>query len=150
MVLSGSPGKIAMKKQVEYLQRLFYDIWNDYGAVYLLVKYSTKSPIGERGFTDEEKKRGLVLLFNNKTNTTLDWDVEGNLDCVLAFGAQKEDVFIHHDDLVGVFSQEAGVQYLRNDMSEEPSAPSEGSAEPGEDRHVVSLSTFKKRKNKQE
>ncbi len=139
-----------MKKQVEYLKRLFYDIWNDYGAVYLLVKYSSKSTIGKRGFTDEEKKRGLVLLFNNNTNTTLDWDDKGNLNCVLAFGAQKEDVFIHHDDLLGVFSQEAGVQYLRNDMSEESVAPPEGADGQGEDKHVVSLSSFKKRKQKLE
>ncbi len=138
-----------MKKQVKYLQQLFYDLWDDFGAVYLLVKYSSKSTIGRRGFTDEEKKRGLVLLFNNKTNTMLDWDDEGNLTCVLAFGAQKEDVFIHYDDLLGVFSQEAGVQYLRNDMSEESTAPPEDAGH-GEDTHVVSLSTFKKRKNKHE
>ncbi len=139
-----------MKKQVEYLQRLFYDLWNDYGSVYLLVKYSIKSTIGGRGFTDEEKKRGLVLLFNSQTNTKLDWDDDGNLNCVLAFGTQKEDVFIHHDDLLGVFSQEAAVQYLRNDMSEEPAAPppKEASGQ-GDDTQVVSLSTFKKRKQKQ-
>ena len=87
-----------MKKQVEYLQRLFYDIWNDFGSVYLLVKYSSRTSIGERGFTEEEMKQGLVLVFNNKTNTKLDWDAEGNLTCVLAFGARREDVSIHHDD----------------------------------------------------
>ncbi len=40
-----------MKKQVEYFQRLFHDIWNDFGSVYLLVKYSEKTIIGTRGFT---------------------------------------------------------------------------------------------------
>jgi len=136
-----------MKKQVEYLQKLFYDIWNDFGSVYLLVAYSTRTSIGKRGFTAEEKKRGLVLVFNSKTSTTLDWDAEGNLACVLAFGERKEDVYIHHDDLLGVFSPEAGVQFLRDDMSNQPAASPETGAAHGDNKQVVSISKFKKRKS---
>ena len=135
-----------MKKQVEYLQRLFYDIWNDFGSVYLLVQYSGRTTIGKRGFTEEEKKQGLVLVFNNKTNAKLDWDAEGNLTCVLAFGARREDVSIHHDDLLGVFSREAGVRFIRSDGSGEPAASPEKDARQGDARQVVSLSDFKKRK----
>jgi len=134
-----------MKKQVEYLQKLFYDIWNDFGTVYLLVKYSGKTIIGKRGFTEEEMKRGLVLAFNNKTNTKLDWDAEGNISCILAFGTQKEDIYIHHDDLLGVFSTQAGVQFLRSDAGDEPAAP-ETDAGHGDVKQVVSMSDFKKRK----
>jgi len=136
-----------MKKQVEYLQRLFYDIWNDFGSVHLLVKYSSKTSIGKRGFTEEEMKRGLVLAFNSKTNNRLDWDAEGNLTCVLAFGERKEDVSIHHDDLLGVFSQEAGVQLLRSDTGNEPETSPDTGAWHGGDKHVVSISSFKKRKS---
>jgi len=135
-----------MKKQVAYLQKLFYDIWNDFGSVYLLVSYSSRTSIGKRGFTDEEKKHGLVLVFNNKTNAKLDWDGEGNLTCVLAFGARKEDVYIHSDDLLGVFSREAGVQFVRSDAAAEPPAPPEQDAGHGGSNQVVSLSSFKKRK----
>src|SRR5512147_2921422 len=135
-----------MKKQVEYLQKLFYDIWNDFGSVYLLVKYSERTRIGNRGFTDEEKRRGLVLVFNNKTSTKLEWDAEGDLTCVLAFGDRKEDVFIHHDDLRGVFSQDAGVQLLRSDIGSEAAAPPEP-ARQADEKQVVSLSNFKKRKS---
>jgi hypothetical protein len=135
-----------LKKQVEYLQKLFYDIWNDFGTVYLIVKYSTRTSIGNRGFTEEEKKKGLVLVFNNKTNATLKWDEDGNLGCVLAFGARKEEVFIHHDDLLGVFSQEAGVQLVRSDVSKEPAPAPEPEAGPVDGKQVVSLSDFKKRK----
>jgi hypothetical protein len=135
-----------MKKQVEYLQKLFYDIWNDFGSVYLIVKYSDRSSIGKRGFTEEEKKQGLILVFNNKTSNTLDWDGEGNLTCVLAFGERKEDLFIHHDDLLGVFSPEAGMQFLRSDANKEPAAPPGTNAVQGDDKQVVSMSSFKKRK----
>lgn len=135
----------AMKKQVEYLQKFFYDLWNDFGKVFLLVRYSGKSVIGKRGFTEEEQKQGLVLVFNNRTNNKMAWDAEGNVTCVLAFGTQREDVYLHHDDLLGVFSPEAGVQFMRSDIGREVAdAPSEQAAE-GSDGKVVSLSSFKKR-----
>ncbi|MGE5173507.1 MAG: hypothetical protein ACM3MD_06735 [Betaproteobacteria bacterium] len=135
-----------MKKQVEYLQRMFYDIWNDFGSVYLLVNYSSKTSIGKRGFTEEEMKHGLVLVFNNKTNNTLDWDADGNLTCVLAFNARKEDIYIHHDDLLGVFSPEAGVRFLRSDIGNEPAASPKMDAESRHKKQVVSMSDFRQRK----
>jgi hypothetical protein len=56
-----------MKNQIKYLQNLFYDLLNDYGQVYLVVKYSENTKIGNRGFTEEEKKKGLALeIFNQK------------------------------------------------------------------------------------
>jgi hypothetical protein len=135
-----------MKKQVAYLQKLFYELWNDFGGVYLIVNHSDRTRIGRRGFTEEEKKNGLVLVFNDKTNTRLDWDDEGNLSCLLAFGTRKEDVYIHHDDLLGLFSPEAGVQFLRSDAHAPPSAPPGTDEGQGEDRQVVSLSTYRKKR----
>jgi hypothetical protein len=144
-----------MKKQVVYLQKLFYDLWNDFGSVYLLVQHSERTTIGKRGFTDDEKQRGLVLVFNNKTNTELNWSAEGDLTCVLAFGGRKEDVHIHHDDLRAVFSPEAKVQYMRNDAEGEKTAATPGpeQASPGptaapdpDNPQVVSLEKFRKRK----
>jgi hypothetical protein len=139
-----------MKKQIEYLQRLFYDIWNDFGSVYLLVRYSDRTVIGRRGFTDDEKKKGIVLVFNDKTNNRLEWDAEGNLSCVLAFGASREEVSIYHDDLLGIFSPDAGIQFLRTDAGAEEPAPEsepEQRTEGGDGKQVVSLRDFKKRKS---
>lgn len=137
-----------MKKQVEYLEKMFYALWNDFGGVYLIVKYSERSVIGKRGFTEEEKKKGLILVFNSKTSTILDWDAEGNLACVLAFGTRKEDIFIHHDDLQGVFSPEAGVQFVRNDAGREPAGSSEGGAGHGDGKQVVSISNFREKRRR--
>jgi hypothetical protein len=135
-----------MKKQVAYLQKLFYDLWNDFGSAYLIVNHSDRTRIGKRGFTEEEKKQGLILVFNNRTNNRLEWDAEGNLSCVLAFGPRKEDVQVHHDDLRGVFSPEAGVQFLRGDGDAKPAARAEPDA--GEDGagQIVSLSTYRQRR----
>jgi hypothetical protein len=152
--LRQSKGLGDMKKQVEYLQRLFYDIWNDFGSVYLLVKHSDNTRIGKRGFTEQEMEKGLILVFNNKTSNKLEWDGEGNLSCILAFGASKENIFIHYDDLLGVFSQEAGVQFVRSDAGKEPAESRETHAATArgprtgqeESKQVVSISNFKKRK----
>jgi hypothetical protein len=137
-----------MKKQVAYLQRLFYDLWNDFGSVYLLVKYSERTIIGNRGFTDEEKKQGLILVFNNQTSNRLDWDAEGNVSCVLAFGRRREDVSIHHDDLFGVFSPEAGVQFVRSDISKEPREAAEAEEERNAGKQVISMSRYRKKKGR--
>lgn len=144
-----------MKKQILYLQKLFYDIWNDFGSVYLVVSHSARTQVGKRGFSDEEKKQGLILVFNNKTNTQLNWDDEGNVTCVLAFGTRREEVFIHHDDLRAVFSPDAKVQFVRNDVEAEPAAESgpetapaeEKKTEPADDKHVVSIDKFRKKKS---
>lgn len=136
-----------MKKQVEYLQRLFYDLWNDFGSVYILVKYSDRTVIGKRGFSDEEKQRGLVLVFNNRTNNELDWDEEGNMSCVLAFGARREDIFIHYDDIVSVFSPEAGVQFVRTDMRQASGHIAQQEEQEGTGSQVVSLSRFRQKKS---
>jgi hypothetical protein len=135
-----------MKKQVAYLQKLFYDLWNDFGSVYLSVKHSDLTRIGKRGFTDDEKKQGLILVFNDRTNDKLEWDDDGNLSCVLAFGTRKEEVYIHHDDLMGVFSPDAAVQFLRGDMNKKSAGPPEPEAGQGESKQVVSMSKYRKRK----
>jgi hypothetical protein len=135
-----------MKKQIQYLQKIFYDIWNDFGSVYLLVKYSEQSAIGRRGFTEEEKKKGLILVFNSKTSNTLNWDTEGNITCVLAFGTRKENLFLSCDDLMGVFSPEAGVQFIRTDVGRESApAPEPDSGQTGGSQ-VVSLAQARKKK----
>jgi hypothetical protein len=136
---------IGMKKQVSYLQKMFYDLWNDFGSVYLIVNYSERTQIGKRGFTEDEKKHGLILVFNDKTNSKLDWDDEGNLSCVLAFGTRKEDVCIHHGDLIGVFSPDAGVQFLRSDVDKEPITPPEPEAGEDDQKRVISLDKYRKK-----
>jgi hypothetical protein len=136
---------IDMKKQVSYLQKMFYDLWNDFGSVYLIVNNSERTQIGRRGFTEDEKKHGLILIFNDKTNNKLDWDEEGNLSCVLAFGMRKEDVYIYHDDLVGVFSPDAGVQLLRGDVDKEPAASPKSEAGEDDRKRVISLDKYRKK-----
>ncbi len=109
-----------MKNQIKYLQTLFYDLLNDYGRVYLIVKYSEKTIIGKRGFTEEEKKQGLILVFNQKNHRDLDWTDNGDIITTLGFGAgnRPERCFIYSDDILSVFSPDARIKLDRWDIME--------------------------------
>jgi len=144
-----------MKNQIKYLQNLFYDLLNDYGRVYIIVKYSDKTKIGNRGFTDEEKQKGLVLVFNDKNYKTLQWTDDGSIISSLGFGSgnKPENCFIHADDIASIYSPDAMIKFDRWDMLEAKEAPSESkeikaakkdAASAGK---IVSLDRFRKTKS---
>ena len=109
-----------MKKQVKYLQNVFYDLINDYGRVFVIVQQSERTVIGSRGFTDEEQENGLVLAFNNKNYKALQWTEDGSIVTTLGFGANNrpENCFLHSDDIISVYSPDAKIKFDRWDMLE--------------------------------
>ncbi len=144
-----------MKKQVQYLQNLFYDLLNDYGKVFITVRYSEQTIIGTRGFTEEEKKKGIILVFNQRNNRNLEWTEDGSLIAMLGFGGSNktEKCFLHSDDIISVFSPDAKVKIDRWDIWDEqvPSDKDKESPKPHAEEirkeKVVSLDTFRKSKN---
>lgn len=144
-----------MKNQIKYLQNLFYDILNEYGRVFVVIKHSERTVIGSRGFIDEEKKNGLALAFNNKNYKTLQWTEDGSIIAALGFGAVNkiENCFLHCDDIVSVYSPDAKIKLDRWDMPEAEDSVSESlkirdskkDAKTG--GKIVSLESFKKIKS---
>lgn len=140
-----------IKNQVRYLQNLFYDILNDYGRVFITVKHSEHTKIGNRGFSDDEKEKGLVLVFNSKNHKTLQWTADGSIITALGFGAgnKPENCFIHFDDIVSVFSPEAAIKLDRWDVIDmEDSSKKQGTTKEGESPagKIISLNNFRKAK----
>jgi hypothetical protein len=144
-----------MKNQVKYLQNLFYDLLNDYGQVYIVIKHSPDSSIGNRGFTEEEKKKGLVLIFNRKNYKNLEWTEDGSIVTALGFGVNNkpEKCYLHSNDIMSIFSPDAKVRLDRWDMWDEAEKPVEtgmiggaAGAEKPLDEKIVSLDRFKKTK----
>lgn len=143
-----------MKTQIKYLQNLFYDLLNDYGCVFMLVKYSERTMIGNRGFTDEEKEKGLILIFNNKNHRNLQWTEDGSIVTALGFGVSNrvENCFLHHEDIVAVFSPDAKVKFDRWDMWDVKESPetsdkvTEPEKEISDEEKIISLDNFKKTK----
>jgi hypothetical protein len=143
-----------MKNQIKYLQNLFYNLLNDYGRAFMLVKYSDRTIIGNRGFTDEEKEGGLILVLNNRNHRNLQWTEDGSIAATLSFGVNNkmENCFLHHEDIVAVFSPDAKVKLDRWDVLDikESLTESKKSIEPGkeksEEKRIVSLDNFRKTK----
>jgi hypothetical protein len=143
-----------VKNQIRYLQNLFYDLLNDYGQVYVAVRHSENSFIGDRGFTDEEKEKGLVLVFNKKNHKDLQWTEDGSIIAALGFGMNNrpEKCFLHVDDIVSVFSPLAKIRFDRWDTGDSE----KGTGQPRElaiqeakksgGENIVSLDQFRKSK----
>jgi len=93
---------------------------NDYGRVFVVIKQSERTMIGNRGFTDEEKENGLVLAFNSKNYKTLQWTEDGSIVTTLGFGSNNkiENCFLHSDDIISVYSPDAKIKFDRWDMME--------------------------------
>ena len=141
-----------MKKQVKYLQNLFYDMMNDYGRVFVVIKQSERTMIGNRGFTDEEKENGLVLAFNSKNYKTLQWTEDGSIVTTLGFGSNNkiENCFLHCDDIISVYSPDAKIKFDRWDMMETKDSLSEPQKIRNDKKDavtkgkIVSLDSFRK------
>lgn len=143
-----------MKNQIKYLQNLFYDLLNDYGRAFVVIRYSDRTIIGNRGFAEEEKEKGLILTFNSRNHKNLQWTEDGSIVAALGFGINNkiENCFLHHEDIVAVFSPDARVKFDRWDILElkenaEESQQSMGrEKEASEEERIVSLDNFRKTK----
>ena len=138
-----------MKNQIKYLQNLFYDILSDYGRVFMVVKYSDRTTIGNRGFTDEEKEKGIILVFNHKNHRAIQWTEDGSILATLAFGAnnKQEKCFLHCDDVVALYSPDAKLKFERWDLWDMEDSFKESKTlknENSPDSKIVSLDKFRK------
>jgi hypothetical protein len=144
-----------MTNQIKYLRNLFYDLLNDYGRALVVVRYSEQTIIGARGFTEEEKEKGLVLVFNSRNHKNLQWTEDGGIVAALGFGANNriENCFIHNEDIISVFSPDAKVKFDRWDIWDAKETPDESKRfrepekEKSAEEKIISLDNFKKSKN---
>ena len=79
------------------------------GRVFILVRHSERVIIGHRGFTEDEKEKGITLVFNRDMGFV--WDETG-ISATLSFGSTAEKCMVPSSDIVAIFSPEAGVQML--------------------------------------
>lgn len=91
------------------------------GRVFIVVKHSGEVVIGSRGFTEEEIKNGIVLVFNSAMNFS--WNDHG-ISASLVFGTSPQKCFIPADDIVVIYSPELNAQFMTS-----PARPKEAAAE---------------------
>jgi len=145
-----------MKNQIKYLQNIFYDLLNDYGKVFIVVKYSEKTVIGTRGFTAQEKEKGIILVFNKDNYKKLKWTEDGSIVAALHFGRNNrpENCFLHYDDIIAVYSPEAMVKIDRWDILNKEYDYKQGKKTPEVkkekiiDRKVISIDKYRNKTEK--
>lgn len=139
-----------MQANLANLKKLvFYEMLEIAGRVFIIVRYSERVRIGTRGFTEDEKKNGIVLVFNKAMNFS--WDDSG-ITAVLVFGPSQQKCFVPAEDIIMIYSPEMNSQFI----SAQPAVAETADKEEPEhtenplasrDSNVVSVD-FKKKKNK--
>lgn len=139
-----------MTSLAELKKSVFHEMLGISGRVFLVAKYSENAMIGTRGFTEDEMKNGIVLVFNSRMNFS--WD-ESGITSTLMFGASPQKCFIPVDDIVVVYSPELNAQFVtaplsaqaKPDVKAEKQDPEEGKKNSG-DSKVVKIDFQKKKR----
>lgn len=90
-------------------KHVFYELLHLAGRAFVLVRYSEHVIIGNRGFTDDEKENGIILVFNSRMN--FQWDEYG-ITATLVFGTSPQKCFIPVDEISAIYSSELGAQLI--------------------------------------
>ena len=116
----------------ELKKRIFFDMLDLVGRVFILVSHSPGVIIGKRGFLPEEKEKGIVLVFNRRMN--FDWGVDG-ISAKLVFGAVTHQCFIPVKSIVSIFSPELSAHFSVSAASSpagEETLPEKPTSEPAD------------------
>ncbi len=107
---------VPMVSNINNLKRhVFDELLNLAGRVFILVNYSEKVVIGNRGFLPEEKEKGLVLVFNHRMH--FGWTADG-ISANLVFDSKPQKCFIPADEIVSVFSPELSAHFSASKSQE--------------------------------
>jgi len=92
----------------ELKKKVFFDLLELAGRVLIMVRYSESVIIGKRGFLEEEKKNGLILVFNKRMNFS--WN-EDFIEANLIFGNTPQRCMIPLENVVALYSPEMQAQF---------------------------------------
>ncbi|WP_333656013.1 hypothetical protein [Dissulfurispira sp.] len=90
-------------------KHVFFEMLNLASRVFILVRHSENVVLGNRGFSDEEKEKGIILVFNSRMNFL--WDDYG-ITATLVFGTSPQKCFIPVDDIMAVYSPDLNAQFM--------------------------------------
>jgi len=121
----------------ELKRDVFYGMLDMAGRVFIVARYAENVIIGNRGFTEDEKKNGIVLVFNK--SMSFSWDDSG-ITSTLVFGTSPQKCFVPSDDIVAIYSPELNAQFIT--ALQTPAEPSEKKdkvgTEPGQEEKTES------------
>ncbi|MCX8031656.1 MAG: ClpXP protease specificity-enhancing factor SspB [Thermodesulfovibrionales bacterium] len=98
-----------MSKINELKRHVFYELLYLVGRVFIVVTYSPDVILGNRGFTHEEKEKGIVLVFNSAMRFT--WDEKG-INATLFFNNIAHKCFIPSENISAIYSPELNAHFI--------------------------------------
>ncbi len=127
----------------ELKKTIFNEMLDMAGRVFVVARHSESVMIGNRGFTEDEKKNGIVLVFNRSMSYL--WDDSG-ISSTLVFGTSPQKCFIPADDIMAIYSPELNSQFTTTlqTLKENQDEKEQGIAGP----NVVKVDFKKKRSPK--
>ena len=140
-----------MPHRIHDLKKVIFDHLLDMaGRVFIVARYSDRVVVGTRGFTQEEMKNGIVLVFNPRM--TYSWD-DGGISATLVFGTSPQRCYVPSEDIVAIYSPELQAQFViapsPAEGSPEGETPTEKNQQPSSDSKIVRVD-FQKRKGKKQ
>jgi hypothetical protein len=115
-------------------RHIFFEFINIAKRAFILVRYSEDVVLGRRGFTEDEKENGIILVFNDRMN--FQWDDYG-LTATLVFGTSPQKCFIPADDIIAVSSPELNAQFVTSPSPSQPQiVSSQISSQKGYETHL--------------
>jgi len=99
----------------ELKKMVFYGMLDLAGRVFIVARHSGNVVIGNRGFTEDEKRQGIVLVFNNRMQFS--WGDSG-ISATLVFGASPQKCFIPTEDIMVIYSPELNAQFAAGPAKE--------------------------------
>lgn len=132
----------------ELKKKVFHEILALAGRVFIVAHHSDGVVIGNRGFTDDEKRNGIILVFNERMNFS--WD-DGGLQATLVFGTTPEKCYIPLRDIGVIYSPELQAQLITVTTAQEeglsvPEEPSSGDRPEERDASTVVRVDFRNKK----
>jgi hypothetical protein len=114
-------------------KHIFFEFINMAKRAFILIRYSEDVVLGRRGFTEDEKENGIVLVFNNRMN--FQWDDYG-ITVTLVFGTSPQKCFIPADDIIAVYSPELNAQFVTSPSPPQLRHQSQVSGQEGHGSHL--------------
>jgi hypothetical protein len=124
----------------ELKKKVFFDLLELAGRVFVVIMYSEHAIIGDRGFLGDEKETGLTLIFNSKMRFLWDGDI---IEARLSFNGRVQKCFIPSDNIIAIYSPELKTQFMTSHL---PKPIEDGEMETTSAENVIKVDFTKKRK----
>jgi hypothetical protein len=125
----------------ELKKKVFFDLMELAGRVFIVIRYSDEVMIGDRGFIGQEMETGLTLIFSSSMRFLWEGDF---IEARLSFNNRVQKCIIPADNIIAIYSPELNTHFTTSFVSEASSDDSDSETPSVE--NVIKVDFTKKKK----